>query len=111
MSRLIEERVTATRITASINNFDGNVEKWKLAFYEIWRYQMTWGFAYEIAVREGHKGVFVDLLVKPAYAKSAQDMMYDLGYNGLTVYNEDVGLVSAWEHSELNGIELLVIDD
>ena len=84
----------ACRITSSLEAFDGGTQKWKESFYMLFRYQMTWGFAYEITVRESRRsGVLVDLLVKSAYKTNILNTMEDLGYRDISVSDENVGIV------------------
>lgn len=88
------DKENALRVVAEMNDFEGDVDKWKTAFYEMWRWQMTWSFAYEIAVREGRKsGVFIDMLIRPAYRTSVLGTMEDLGYRNIRVYEDPVGVV------------------
>lgn len=84
----------AVRVTATYKDFNGDLLTWKNAFYELWRYQLTYSMAYKLAVRESNKsGVFVDILVRPAYKDNLVETMRDLGYRNMTVYDEKVGIV------------------
>lgn len=93
----------AVRVRAFFNDFDGDIPKWKEAFYEIWRYQMTWSFVHEIEVhevgqrRDGNYDLCTSLLVKPAYRKNVESMMGDLGYKNLHITEEPVGVVQTWD--------------
>lgn len=92
----VEDEVT--RIRTFLEDFDGTVEEWKKAFYEIWRYQMTWSFAHEISVHEVHGGdVCVSILAKDAYLNSAKSMMESLGYRNLQTSKEHLGVIETYE--------------
>lgn len=86
----------AVRVTATYKDFDGNIAQWRDTFYELWRYQMTWSFAYELAVREGKCGVFVDILAKPAYKSDILRTMEALGYKEVNAYEVKVGVIDSW---------------
>lgn len=91
----IEEGV---RYRAFLNDFDGDVAKWKNAFYEIWRYQMTWHFAYEIGVHEcSDKDVCISVLVRPAYKDNAKDMLEAIGCRNIHTEVEAVGVVPTYD--------------
>ena len=83
----------ALLVTASIKNFDGDVQEWREAFYELWRHQMTWGFAYNISVIDGREGVFVDMVIKPAYREAVANTLESLGYRKVQITDCSVGLI------------------
>lgn len=88
----------AVRLEADGNDFDGDVAKWKNAFYQMWRYQMTWDFAYSIKVAERRKtGVYVSLLIKKAYLRQVKEMLGDLGYKNISEWEEHVGIVQLYD--------------
>lgn len=89
----------AFRITTHANDYTGgDIDAWKAAFYEIWRYQMTFDFAYSIAVRESRaSGVFFDLLVKEGQEDDAKDMLERLGCSEIQCYEQPVGIVEGYE--------------
>lgn len=106
-----DEMETAVVYTARLEDFDGDVQKWKIAFYEIWRYQMTYHFARRIIAEDSRNhGAFVRLTVKPAFKHDALGMMEDLGYKNITTEDAKIGLVYAYEHDDLEDIDLLVLD-
>ena len=87
----IEDAVT---IETYLDDFNGSVQEWKLAFYEVWRYQMTYSFAYKIRVGERHGGaVYMSLLVKPAFKKDILETLKGLGCGKITVDAEKVGVI------------------
>lgn len=101
----------AKRVRAFDSDFEGS--NWKLAFYEVWRYQMGWRFAYEITVHEVHGGeVCVSMLIKPAYEKNVLDMMESLGYRNVQVSTEHVGVIEGYaiEAPEAEDMFTVVMD-
>lgn len=88
----------AVRLEADGNDFEGDVAKWKDAFYQLWRYQMTWDFAYSIRVSERREtGVYVSLLIKKAYTKQVKKLLADLGYRKISEWGEHVGIVQTYD--------------
>ena len=110
MAKMYDEKKSAIRVTARYEDFEGDIAKWKDSFYTVWRYQLTWSFAYRIDLRESRKGVFIDLLVKPAYRKNVIEMLEDLGYRNVAENTEFIGEVWALEHKGLEDISELVLD-
>lgn len=85
-------------MTASYEDFDGYIQKWKDSFYEIWRYQMTYSFAYDIEVLESRRnGLFVSLRVKPSFRQQAEEMLEYLGYRNVNVTEEKIGVVETYD--------------
>ena len=96
----------AKRLTSNIRDFQGSTEDWKLAFYEVWRYQMTWSFMYEIAVRESRKnGVFIDILYAPDFEKSLLNALEDLGYRNVKISDCKVAEISAYDLNDCSEVE------
>ena len=88
-------------MTASYEDFDGNILRWRESFYEIWRYQMTWDFAIDIEVAESRRrGLFVRLRVKPSFKEDAEHMLEDLGYRNVEVTEEKIGVVETYDVPE-----------
>lgn len=111
MAKILDRRESAIRITAHFNEFDGNLDKWKDSFYQVWRYQLTWSFAYSIKLNESRKhGVYIDLLIIPSYREPLLETMESLGYRDIALNTEFVGIVDAYGHKELEGIEEVVLD-
>ena len=107
----IDRKEPAVRICAWYEDFDGNIEDWRDAFYNVWRWQLTYDFAYRIDLRESRrKGVFVDLLIRPAYKQQVIETMDDLGYKNINTESVHVGIVYGYETPEVEDIEELVID-
>lgn len=102
----------AVRVISYYSDFNGDVGAWKLAFYELWRYQMTWSFAYEIAVNESRKnGIYVDLLVKPGYRDSIIETMDSIGYGKIATYADHVGIIEEPSDKMIDTGALLVVVD
>lgn len=84
----------AVFISAGLNDFDGDVEKWKDAVYQLFRYNMTFSFAHKIDVCESRKsGVFVSLVIKPAFQENVTETMDGLGFKELKTWHEDIGTI------------------
>lgn len=95
----------ATKIRLDYNDFDGTLEEWKKALYEVWRWQMTWDFAYTIKVREYRiGGVALILLIHPSFKKNVVEMLEDYGYRNPRIEDVDIGVVD-FEWSEDFDIE------
>ena len=103
----------AVRVTTHYSDFKSGIADWKECFYEIWRYQMTWDFAYEIKVYElRDRDLVVSVLVKKAFKKSAIGMMESIGYGNLRIEDEPVGMTCLIDTDDptLEGI-YTVVDD
>lgn len=87
----------AVFITADLENFDGDVQKWRAAFYDLWRYQMTWHFAHRIYVEDTRDGVYVGILCKPAYERNVVEAMEGLGYRKVQTQHDDIGAIECTE--------------
>lgn len=88
------------RVEASFKDFDGDVEKWKNAFYEIWRYQMGYSFAYEITLIDRKSGVWLSLLARKSFKKNIVETMQELGYRNIQTEEESVGIIQLWDISD-----------
>ena len=104
--KLTVEKENAYRIMSSFKDFEGSVDEWKAKFYELWRYQLTWGFAYRIDL-ETKSGVYVCLLVREAYRKNVLSLMDDLGYKNVREEVEKIGVVCGYG-TELDFTEAIV---
>lgn len=101
----------ALNVSATLNDFDGDVQKWKLTFYELWRYQMTWHFAYRISVHDRRNGgVYVCILCKPAYEKNIVETMESLGYRNIIVEHENIGTIECTDLPEDMLIDFVDVD-
>lgn len=85
----------AYRFTATYESFDGNGETWRNAFYEVWRHQLTYSFAYEIELRENRSGVFLSMLVRESFKEQAEGLS-ELGYK-FSVCEETAGVINDYD--------------
>ena len=82
----------ARHVVAHLKDFEGDSQDWRNAFYELWRYQMTWSFAHKIIVSESRKnGVFVSLTIR-GYEDVLLSTMEGLGYRNVKVTDETIGV-------------------
>ena len=80
------EKRKAIRMVAYLNDFDADLNRWRKSFYEVWRYQLTWNFAYRIKLDESRKtGVFILIDVRLGYKQNALEMLENLGYRKIEV--------------------------
>lgn len=85
----------AYRFTASFKEFDGDVAKWRDAFYEVWRHQLTYNFAYEIELRENRSGVFLSMLVRESFKECAEGFD-EYGYK-FSIDEETAGVINDYD--------------
>ena len=115
--KIYDEKKKAYRVSASFEDFEGDIEKWRYLFYEVHRLQLTWKIAYEIGLieRRGNDDkswwVNLDILVKPAFKDKLLEWMDDNGYRNVRTAEENIGIVYAYEHDELEGIWHLYLDE
>ena len=107
MDNAVMEEEKAIAIEATYEDFDGEINRWRESFYTIWRWQLTWSFAYRIEIRERRTGVYLWMLIKPAYKANILDTMDDLGYREIKTEDVTVGLVSSYD---FEGLEDLIFD-
>lgn len=107
---MIDEKKKCLWVQARYKDFDGDLEKWKNSFYEIWRYQLTWNFAWKIELFERVDGVLVNMYVKPAFKDNIITTMNALGYQDISVENVRIGIVYEYDHDELDDIDYLTMD-
>ena len=101
----------AVRVTASLESFDGDVYKWKDSFYQIWRYQLTYRFAYKIDLAESSKsGVYLTMVIKPAYKSNLLDIMDDLGYCKVKTEEENIGVIDASDAFLDQFIDVVIVE-
>lgn len=101
----------AVHIVSFLNAFDGNVSEWKNAVYDLFRWDMTWSYAYKIDVIENRKnGVFVSLVIKPSFETSVVDTMTDLGFREVKTYHEDIGHIECTDLPEDMLIDFAIVD-
>ena len=101
------EKRKAIRMVAYLNDFSADVNKWRNSFYELWRYQMTWNFAYRIAVEESRKkGVYLLLDVRMGNKDRVHELLDDLGYRKIEVTGVTAGVFDDLEMD----VDLVVAD-
>lgn len=111
MRKIYDEKEKAIRVTAYYEDFDGDTERWKDSFYQLWRIHLTWGIAYSINLRESRKrGVYVDLLIKPVYKEQLLESMDDSGYKNIQTEETNVVFIDAFVHEELKDVEEVYLD-
>lgn len=97
------EKRKAHAMIAYLNDFQGgDLNKWRNSFYELWRYQLTFNFAYDIQLCESNKnGVYVVVYCKNGYKNAAIETMENLGYK---VRVEDVvaGVVDMCDNLDID---------
>ena len=107
MGNAVMEEEKAIAIEATYEDFDGEINRWRESFYTIWRWQLTWSFAHRIEIRERRTGVYLWMLIKPAYKDNILDTMDDLGYREIKTEDVTVGLVSSYD---FEGLEDIIFD-
>ncbi len=101
----------AVYIASYLNDFDGSVQDWKNAVYEIFRWDMTYGFAHQIDVKEScSSGVFVYIIAKPSYEKNILETMEDLGFRNTISRHEDIGTIECTEFPEDMLIDFAIVE-
>ena len=107
MKKAYFEKEKAFKIRAGLEDFDGDVDKWKWAFYELWREQMTWDFAYSINVYErSDKSVDVEIICRPAYKLPLLNTMKALGYRNVDVTECYAAVFSPYDGDLENDLDI-----
>ena len=95
-------------IRAFLEDFDGGLEKWKDSFYQLWRLQLTWDFAYVLELQETRSGgVSVAMVIKPAYENQVLATMKDWGYRKILTYSDEVAKINAYDYPELEDVSFI----
>ena len=101
----------AVRISAYLKDFAGITSEWKIAVYEMFRWQMTWGFAYKIDVIESNdSGVFLTMLIKPAFEKSVLETMENYGFTNIISLPDSIGTIECTDLPNDMLIDFAVVD-
>lgn len=97
-------------VTARLDDFRGGLQVWKEALYEMFRWNMTYNFAHRIDVREDREtGVYVSLLIRPAYKRNVVETMESLGFNPV-VASETIGTIECTELPEDMLVDYIRVD-
>ena len=87
--KLYGETVKALEVKAAYEDFDGGDakdQKWQYAFYQLWRYQLTYDFAYSIKVNEySDQTLDTILIIRPSYKNAVLQTMKGYGYRNIRV--------------------------
>ena len=103
-----EEAVT---IYAYWKDFDGDIQKWKNSIYEMFCWDMTCGYAHDILVYESNKcGVYIRLIIKPAFEDAVLGTMDSLGFKELKVTHDGVGAIECTDLPEDMWFDYVYID-
>ena len=111
--KLYAEKEKVVEIRSSLADFAGDTQAWKLAFYELWRYELTYSFAYRLRVWEySNKTVDVQILARPGYKDAIISTMKSLGYRNIKVENCAVASISPYDGDmeDQDDIEAAVIE-
>ena len=104
----VSKKEKAIRVSTLFKDFNGDVQAWKDSFYELWRYQMTWDFAYDINLIDTRSGgVRLTIVTKSVYKDQLVETMTDLGYGNIKTADEYIGIVYGGDlPNDLNRIEI-----
>jgi len=98
-------------IRAYYEHFDGDLHRWMDSFYQLWRYQLTFDFAYKLELQETRTaGIYVSMLVKPEYEKQLLTTMVNLGYRNIRNNEDTVTVVHSYDLEELEMVSTIDLD-
>lgn len=101
----------AVTIYAYWKDFDGDIQKWKNSIYEMFRWDMTYGYAHDILVYESNEcGAYIRLIIKPSFEDSVIDTMDYLGFKELKVTHDEVGVIECTDLPSDALYDIIVID-
>ena len=103
----------AIAIEARLKDFEGTVDEWKTAVYELFRLNMTFRKIYRISVDLGNKekGVYVTAVVDPSFERLTVDHMTDSGFRNISVSKAEVGVISCMDVPDnCTDVEDVIID-
>lgn len=87
----------AIQVFANFSKFNGTVQEWKNAIYELFRCNMAFDFAYYIDIRKNYKkDAYVVVLLRPTYKDVLIETMKDLGFNPV-ITEEKIGAIECTE--------------
>ena len=112
MGRILDTKTQTTTFTALFGDFAGELDRWRSSFYELWRYQMTFHFAYEINLREDIKyGVYVEVVPRPQFVDETMKWMTELGYQNIRTAETTVGEIWSLDHEDLRDVDTVAVED
>lgn len=91
--RNFDEVTEVQRLETSFDDFEGNLAEWKDHFYMIWRYQMTWKFAYKIEVFSRKGTAILRIVCKPWKQGEIREQLEVMGYRNINSETIKVGLL------------------
>ena len=101
----------AVTIYAYWKDFDGDIKRWKNSIYDMFRWDMTYGYAHDILVYESNaNGAYIRLIIKPAFKESVLDTMQELGFRNMSVTHDEIGTIDSTELPEDMLYDIVVID-
>lgn len=101
----------AVLITSHWKDFKGELQDWRNAIYDLFRWDMTYSYAHKIDVIESRKnGVFVSLRIKPKFEGSIIGTMEDLGFGGIESTHEDIGTIECTELPEDMLLDFAIVE-
>lgn len=101
----------AVTIYAYWKDFDGDIQKWKNSIYEMFRWDMTYGYAHDILVYESNAmGAYVRLIIKTAFEDSVVETMDRLGFKELRIGHDKIGAVECTDLPDDALYDIIVID-
>lgn len=104
-----DEKEIAEYFYTKLEDFDGTVEQWKERFYDLWRWQMSYNFAYKINLIDHlqYGGVELQIWCKKQYSKSVREIMEDYGYK---IYQTAKNIGVLYYDDDLEDIDLVYMD-
>lgn len=95
-------------ITEFITDNRSKLELWKYSIYELYRYQLSFEYAYSINIRETRRsGVYVMLVIKPAFNTSVLGLLETLGFTNIETENTKTAIIDGYELPEnVDAIEI-----
>ncbi len=101
----------AVTIYAYWKDFDGDTQKWKNSIYEMFRWDMTYGFAHDILVYESNaSGAYIRLIIKPAFKECVVETMENLGFKELRISDSEIGAIDCTDLPDDMWYDIVVID-
>ena len=98
-------------ITSTLEDFDGDVQKWKNAVYDMFRWDMTYSFAHKIDLIDSRSsGVFILIIAKPSYEKNIIETMEDNGFRNIKSHHEYIGSIECTEIPEDIMMDMAIVD-